>query len=92
MTGEAKFEEIWLDISNVKIADGNKIFVQLRADREPERPRWWEVTNVTGADKLKPVMEALDKKRPVMAKVVGDAKVLKVTDISIQYAETTAAR
>lgn len=84
--------KMWLEVSNVKIA-GETFEVQLRADREPERPRWWEVDNVPQSpDRFKAVIEALDKKRPVMAKLVADAGGLKVTEISIQYAETTAVR
>ncbi len=91
MADEAGYEEIWLEVSNVKI-DGTNLSVQLRADRLPERPRWWLAMGVD-KDKFKAVVEALDKKRPVLARIAGKAGgILKVTDLSIQYADTATVR
>ena len=83
--------ELWLDVSNVKIV-GKQLSVQLRADREPQTPRWWKLSPSPDTNILKAVLEALDKKRPVMAKLVGKGNKLTVTEIAIQYAESTTAR
>src|SRR6185503_15142052 len=64
-------DDIWLEVSNVKIK-GDDYEVQLRADREPERPRWWPVPTVNTAAEFKTLIDALDKKRPVLAQLVPD--------------------
>ena len=88
-------EDIWLEVSNVRIK-GTDYEVQLRADREPERPRWWPVLTGVTAVEFKTLIDALDKKRPVLAQLVPDCPPdgtdpkklrLKVQSLSVQYAE-----
>jgi len=88
-------EDIWLEVSNVRMK-GAEYEVQLRADREPERPRWWPAPTVNTAAEFKTLIDALDKKRPVLAQLVPDCTPdgtvpkrlwLKVNSLSVQYAE-----
>ncbi|HEU4889517.1 MAG TPA: hypothetical protein VFV49_16650 [Thermoanaerobaculia bacterium] len=82
---------IWLEVSNVKV-QGSTFEVQLRADREPERTRWWAAPPAADAGaaaaQFKAVSEALEKKRPVLAQVVAGGAGLVVTSLAIQYTET----
>lgn len=91
------YPSIWLEVSNVRII-GTGFEVQLRADREPERPRWWPIAapaaavppaNPDFSSQFKAVSEALEKKRPVLAELVPDGTNLKLSSLSIQYAETS---
>jgi hypothetical protein len=79
-------DDIWLEVSNVRII-GTNFEVQLRADREPERPRWWTAPPGTTADHFKTLIDALDKKRPVLAQLTADGAKLTVKSLSVQYAE-----
>ena len=85
-------DEILLEVGNIRISTEG-MDVQLRADREPERPRWWRVNGMVDVDQFKAITDALEKKRPVLAKLVAHNEKtktgLKVDAIIIQYAETT---
>lgn len=86
----AGYAEILLEVSNVRLT-GVRLEVQLRADREPDRPRWWSTTEVKPeitAAQFKAITEALEKKRPVVAQLKADGEVLTIAALSIQYAET----
>jgi hypothetical protein len=86
------YEAIWLEVSNVRLF-GTEFQVQLRADREPERPRWWPLPGTQDKEasaQFKAVSESLEKKRPVLAELVSDTgQKLKVNSLAIQYAETS---
>ena len=82
---------IWLEVGNVRIK-GTTLSVQLRADREPDRPRWWDVSPSPDLNTFKAIIEALDKKRPVMAKLNTAGSNLGVSELMIQYVETTTTR
>jgi hypothetical protein len=91
-TTTANDSPLWLEVSNIRVG-GAICQVQLRADREPDRvARWWPLPPTidakAAADQFKAVSEALEKKRPVLAQLVGDVRGLRIDSLAIQYAET----
>ena len=82
------YPSLLLEVSNIRIA-GAALEVQLRADREPDKPRWWQAPTTGSAPaEFKAVSEALEKKRPVFAELGVIGANLAINAISIQYAET----
>lgn len=89
-TPSKQYTEILLEVSNLRIHAGT-LEVQLRADREPEKPRWWTAPSVgaaAAAAEFKAISEALEKNRPVYAEVSAAGGFLKISAISIHYSDT----
>jgi len=92
--------EIWLEVSNIALNEGEapepkvSIDVQLKGDSEDDR---WLTFN-GGVDKFKPLMEAMKDKRPIHAKLTParisdsgkkvttqDNYELKITELRISF-------
>ncbi|HSY51750.1 MAG TPA: hypothetical protein VLC46_23305 [Thermoanaerobaculia bacterium] len=89
--------EIWLEVSNVALNEGEvgneqKITIDIQLKGDGEDDRWLSFNS--GVDKFKPLMEAMKEKRPVLAKLTpvkigGTAKnpelSLRITGLRISF-------
>jgi len=76
-----------IEVGNVKWVAGatQELHVQLKtADREPQ---WLKVTNGADSTLYKMVVDSLEKRRPVLAKISGDVGGIKVDELDLTFAD-----
>jgi hypothetical protein len=89
MNGDESIKEIWLEVSNVALNEGEEkkeeINVQIKADLKIDR--WLKAPGKV--DQFKALIEAMKDKRPIHAKLeANDKKRLHVTELRVSFAPT----
>jgi hypothetical protein len=82
---------IWLKVSNARLHD-NTIEVQLEGDREDREANWWSVkadaAGDVSAETFRTILDGLDKKRTVLARLALVGKALQCSTIRVQHTES----
>lgn len=88
-------ESIWLEVANVRL-ENSVVQIQVKGDRTDREPVWWDVelennnAKPESNDAYRTIVDGLDKKRVVLAKLAAEGNTLKCAFIRVQYAESNS--